>query len=129
MKKNLLPQLSKMKSQDKDALIYKLWEENQKLKEELEKLKQKTTPKTSKNSSLPPSTDQKANKKNKSIKKKKKKHKLGGRKLNPNPDRVIKVYAQKCNNCGVEVEKQKQLLQSVYEKIELPPIPRHSDAN
>ena len=78
MKKELLPQLSKMKSQDKDALIYKLWEENQKLKEELEKLKQKTKNKTSKNSSLPPSTDQKANNKNKSIKKKKKKHKLEG---------------------------------------------------
>ena len=35
MKKDLLPKLSLMKSKDKDALIYSLWEENQKLKEEL----------------------------------------------------------------------------------------------
>ena len=71
MKKDLLPQLSLMKSQDKDALIYKLWDENQKLKEELKKLQKKATPKTSKNSSKSPSTDQKANNQKKSIKKKK----------------------------------------------------------
>ena len=122
MRKDLLPQLSLMKSQDKDALIYRLWEENKKLKEELKKLKEKATKKTSFNSSKPPSTDQKANNQNKSIKKKKKKHNLGGRKLNQNPDRIIKVYAKKCNHCGTQVETQKQLLQSVYEKIELPPI-------
>ena len=45
MRKDLLPQLSLMKSQDKDALIYRLWEENKKLKEELKKLKEKSNKK------------------------------------------------------------------------------------
>jgi Family of unknown function (DUF6444) len=57
MEKEKLPQLDQMRSQDKDALIYKLWEENQRLKEELEKYLEKATAKTSQNSSKPPSKE------------------------------------------------------------------------
>ena len=122
MEKEKLPQLSQMTSQDKDSLIYRLWEENQRLKEELEKYREKETAKTSKNSSKPPSTDQKGNINNKSKKKKKKAHNLGGRKITPNPDRIIKVYAERCSHCGEQVSKEKQKLQACYEKIEIPPI-------
>ncbi|MGP1388069.1 MAG: DUF6444 domain-containing protein, partial [Thainema sp.] len=49
-----LPPLDGLSHAEKDALIEELWQELQRLRAEVEQLKQKRVKKTSRNSSLPP---------------------------------------------------------------------------
>ena len=56
-----LPPLDVLSDEEKNALIKLLWEEQQRLRAEVEKLKQKRVKKTSSNSGLPPSKGFKPN--------------------------------------------------------------------
>ena len=82
------------------ALIYELAKEISELKGEIARLKQ--PPSTSQNSSQPPSRDFKSSTK-KRVRSKKKGAKPGHekqeRQLVENPNKVIEVYAEHCENC------------------------------
>jgi len=119
-----LPALRTMNSEDKDALIYDLWDRNKALEAELEKYKKRIR-KTSKNSSVPPSKDPKKNVQSQSTSSTKsshKKHHSGGRPLSPEPDQIVVAYAQECCHCHCCLNPEQQQLEAHYDKIELPPI-------
>ncbi len=118
-----LPTLSTMKSEDKDALIIELWEKVKVLEAELAKQKKKVR-KTSKNSSVPPSTDIKQNvdPHQHNQESSKSKHNFGGRQLSQAPNHIVSAYAQECCHCGHCLSPEDQKLQAHYDKIELPPI-------
>ena len=80
-------------------------------------------PKTPKNSSLPPSSGQKANAADKSgTKKKCRKGRPGvARELCPNPDFTRDIFAEHCD-CGGKVPPKGQVLAHAYDHVELPPI-------
>ena len=80
-------------------------------------------PKTPSNSSLPPSSGQKANVADKSGRKKKcRKGRPGvARELCPNPDVTRDFFAERCN-CGGKVPLKGQVLAHAYDHIEIPPI-------
>ncbi|MBX9621194.1 MAG: hypothetical protein K2X28_04060 [Alphaproteobacteria bacterium] len=87
-----------------------------------EKLSQK---KTSKNSSIPPSRDQKGNLPG--TKKKGQRHKSMGRKgyardLHPHPDEIIDSKLKKCSQCEGNLEEKDHQIHTEYDKIEIPPI-------
>ena len=79
-------------------------------------------PKTPSNSSLPPSSGQKANVADKSGKKKCRKGRPGvARQLCPNPDATRNIFAERCD-CGGKVPLKGQVLAHAYDHIEIPPI-------
>jgi len=80
-------------------------------------------PKSPTNSSLPPSSGQKANITDKSGRKKKcRKGRPGvARELCPNPDVTRDFFAERCD-CGGKVPLKGQVLAHVYDHIEIPPI-------
>ena len=79
-------------------------------------------PKTPANSSLPPSSGQKANVQDASATTKSRKGRPGmARELCPNPDVTRNVYAE-CCDCGGKVSSSGQVLAHAYDHIELPPI-------
>src|SRR5215831_16217175 len=80
-------------------------------------------PKTPSNSSLPPSSGQKANVADKSGRKKKcRKGRPGvARELCPNPDVTRDFFAERCD-CGGKVPFKGQVLAHAYDHIEIPPI-------
>ena len=81
----------------------------------------KIPPKTPDNSSLPPSTGQKANRPD--VPKPPRKGRPGvTRALNPNPDQVRDVYAKACNGCGARLSQADQPDVHAYDHIDLPPI-------
>jgi transposase len=110
-----LPDLANLSSEAKDALIVELWEKLQRLTDKPQK--------TSKNSSLPPSKGFKAQAE-KSEKKKARKlgREGGGRKLEENPDQIIKAEIKKCEECGENLTGTVQKLMERYDKIDIPPI-------
>ena len=78
-------------------------------------------PKTPDNSSLPPSSGQKANRPD--TPKPARKGRPGvTRALNPNPDHVRDVYAKACLGCGARLSKADQPDVHAYDHIDLPPI-------
>lgn len=89
------------------AMIYEMMEKNRELEAEIMRLKQGRT--TSQNSSQPPSQDFKADqavgKKRKRSKKKGAKigHEKQERQLVENPDKVIEVYVDNCENCQINL--------------------------
>ena len=103
-----------------------LEKENQKLREEIERLKRPKT--NSQNSSQPPSRDQKPNAP--SGKQKKKHgppfgHKRSVRKLVDNPDRVIRVDVNQCESCQHDLsatEPSKVVRRQITELPEVKPI-------
>jgi transposase len=117
-----LPQLEKMSNEAKDDLIRELWKEIERLRSKVKELEKKPVKKTSKNSSVPPSQGFKANQTEEKKKEKiqKKTHQEGGRELNPSPDQIVIAKAKTCPHCGTEVNKEKQKLTGIYERIELP---------
>lgn len=125
-----LPDLKQLSNEAKEALIVELWQEIQKLTAALAttgEAKPNTVPtKTSKNSSTPPSKGFKANIKPSKIEGVKRAGSVGraggGRELHPEPDQTIIAQLKNCPQCGEKVTTAAQKLQSVYEKIELPPI-------
>jgi transposase len=80
-------------------------------------------PKNPTNSSLPPSSGQKANVEDKSSRKKKcRKGRPGvARELCPNPDVTRNIFAERCD-CGGKVPPKGQVLAHPYDHVELPPI-------
>jgi transposase len=80
-------------------------------------------PKTPKNSSLPPSSGQKANTADMSgTKKKCRKGRPGvARELCPNPDVTREIFAEHCD-CGGKIPRKGQVLAHAYDHVELPPI-------
>src|ERR1700682_2188696 len=79
-------------------------------------------PKTPTNSSLPPSSGQKANAANASTTKKGRKGRPGvARELCPNPDVTRDIYAERCD-CDGKVPPTGQVLAHAYDHVELPPI-------
>ena len=102
----MIPETAKLKieEQSREELIVLMCEmakEISELKAEIARLKQPPT--TSQNSSQPPSRDFKASKEKKRKRSKKKGAKPGHekqeRQLVENPNKVIKVYAEHCENC------------------------------
>ena len=95
-----LPMYKSLSHEEKNSLIEKLWEENQRLEAENKVLKGKTSDnvkKTSKNSSIPPSQEQKANKTtSKSQTRKTRKEGNNGRNLEPNPTQTVIARAKTC---------------------------------
>jgi len=103
--KAMIPETAKLKIEEQSreqliTLIYELAKEINELKAEIVRLKQPPT--TSQNSSQPPSRDFKSStKKRKRSKKKGAKpgHQKQERQLVKNPNKVIEVYADHCENC------------------------------
>ncbi len=101
--------LNNLSHKEKDEIIISLWEEKKRLEAENEALKSKASgiavpKKTSENSSIPPSKDQKANKG--SSKRSKRKPRIEGnqdRRLDPNPTQTVVARAKTCPHCGEAV--------------------------
>jgi transposase len=113
------------------AKIDQLSDQNKKLIEQIGTLlariaelegRQAKPPKTPTNSSLPPSSGQKANIADVSGTKKSRKGRPGvARELCPNPDAMRDIYAERCA-CGARLPATGQALANAYDHIELPPI-------
>src|SRR5215471_13555867 len=115
------------------AKIDELFEQNKKLLEQNSALLERIAelegrgggkpPKNPKNSSLPPSSGQKANVADDSGRKKKcRKGRPGvARQLCPNPDATRNIFAERCD-CGGKVPLKGQVLAHAYDHIEIPPI-------
>lgn len=99
----------------------------EKLKGTVEDLQSEQTKKTSKNSSVPPSKDQKANKpaaKKDKKKKKKRKNRPGpgsARNLHPNPHEVKDIFPDPCA-CGHEFTTDESQPYHEFDHIDIPPI-------
>ena len=130
-----LPDLKQLTDAEKDALIVELWEENQSLgkqllemAERLAKIEEKLNkpPKTSKNSSVPPSQTQKRNQtkgRPKGIRRQASVGREGGgRQLHPDPDQIVTAKVKACPHCAATIAESEQKLHAVYDKIEIPPI-------
>src|SRR5579859_7075136 len=79
-------------------------------------------PKTPTNSSLPPSSGQKANVAGASTTKRSRKGRPGvARELCANPDVTRDIYAGRCG-CGAKLRAADQVLARAYDHVELPPI-------
>ncbi len=78
-------------------------------------------PKTPDNSSVPPSHGHKANKPPRHKRRKGRRPGVA-RQLHPNPDHIVEARAETCPSCATALTEGDQKLQSVYERIELPPI-------
>lgn len=133
----LPPDLSKLDSAGKDALILALIERLNKLTAQVERLeaeastlraenadlraKLKLPPKTPDNSSIPPSRGQKANEGEKR-KPKGKPHPGVARELHPNPTQVRTFPATHCEHCHTDVSNEEQKPVHTYDRIEIPEI-------
>jgi transposase len=119
-----LPPLEGLSSGEKDALIRELWQRVQALQAEAEKRQRKGVKKTPRNSSLPPAKGFKPNSEGSKPSQSQRTASVGraggGRELSPSPDQVVVARASRCPHCGSEVERARQQLKAVYERIELP---------
>ena len=79
-------------------------------------------PKTPDNSSKPPSQGQKQDRAAPADRPPRKSRPGVGRKLHPEPDRVVDAKLAACPNCRAAFPEGAQTPQQVYERIELPPI-------
>jgi len=107
-----------LKQHSKDELVDYIVALEQRLANVEAKLNQPR--KTARNSSRPPSQDEKANKRRKG------KSGKGGqgqaRTLEPNPDRTVTAPANNCPSCGGHVGPEHQTLKDRYDRIEIPPM-------
>ena len=98
----------------------------ERLEREVQELKAGKPPKkTSKNSSSPPSNDQKPNTSNEAQSEPRAKsvgRSGGGRPLEPNPDAQIILRPDTCQTCGMFLLDALERTHAVYDKIELPEI-------
>ena len=124
-----LPPLDMLSDEEKNALIKLLWEEQQRLRAEVENLKQKRVKKTSSNSGLPPSKGFKPNQLSQAQRSLGREGSIGraggGRELSAQPDQVVVAQAKQCPTCGEKVSLSSQQLRSIYERIELPLVKPH----
>jgi transposase len=98
----------------------------ERLEREVQELKAGNSPKkTSKNSSLPPSSDEKPNVNHEArsiVRQASLNRKGGGRPLHPNPDAHVTLRPDVCETCGAFLLGAIERVKAVYEKIELPEI-------
>lgn len=123
----LLPDLSALSHAEKDALIIALWEQVQALSKRVAELEARLgePPKSSSNSSQPPSHDRKANKPPRSAGTRREAsigRAGGGRSLHPDPDRIVEAWVKQCPDCASGLDAAAQRPVAVYDKIELPPV-------
>jgi transposase len=124
---SLLTKIDELFDQNKTLLarIDELHQQNKALLEHIAELEGRggKPPKTPTNSSLPPSSGQKANVAEKSNTKKKcRKGRPGvARELCPNPDVTRNIFAERCD-CGGKVPQKGQVLAHAYDHVEIPPI-------
>jgi len=122
-----LPDLSKLTSEEKDALIVALWAQVQELRKRVEELEArlKEPPKTSDNSSLPPSRDKKANapERPKGARREASVGRAGGgRPLHADPDETVEARLKACPHCRARLSAAAQRPLKLYDAIELPPV-------
>jgi len=118
-----LPDLKQLTEEAKDGLIVELWEELQKIRQQVGK----SPKKTSRNSSLPPAQGFKADIKSKEQGNNEQRvgsigREGGGRELSESPDQIIKATVKSCIGCGEEILESMQTLMERYDKIDIPPI-------
>jgi transposase len=129
----ILPQdLDSLSREDMKSLILALYEQVQVLTTRVAELEAQLggPPKNSDNSSLPPSKDFKANtpKGGKDGKKPKgpRRGSLGrkgkNRPLAANPDKIVRVMAKACGQCGSALSEADQILHHAYDKVDIPPV-------
>jgi transposase len=127
--KNMIAEKAKLKTDELSreeliALIYEMAKEISELKAEIARLKQPPT--TSKNSSQPPSRDFKASTEKKRKRSRKKGatpgHEKQERQLGDNPNKVIEVYVDNCENCHVNLLDQVPVQVTRRQITELPEI-------
>lgn len=123
-----LPDLTKLSHAEKDALIVALWEQVGALMARVAVLEAKLNepPKTSENSSIPPSKGPKANCDGQGKREGPRQGSLGrkggGRLLNPKPDQILSAKAMACQHCRAALGEDDHLLHQRYDKIDLPPV-------
>lgn len=122
-----LPDLSKLSHAEKDALILALWAQVQALTRRVEELEARLgePPKSSSNSSIPPSRDRKANRPERPTGLRREAsvgRAGGGRGLHPDPDQVIEATVRACPHCQAALGTADQRPMQVYDKIEIPPV-------
>jgi transposase len=113
------PDLSRLSSEEKDALILALLDRVAALEAKLGQ-----PPKTPDNSSLPPSRGQKASRPPRPKKPRRPRDGPGvTRALCADPERIVDCYAQACAHCGTAVTAPAgQILRHAYDHIDLPPL-------
>lgn len=123
-----LPDLSRLSSSEKDALIIALYEQVVALTARVAALeaKLKEPPKTPENSSVPPSKGQKAARPEKTKREGPRQGSLGrmggGRLLAEAPDQTVSAKAASCQHCQASLGEDTQTLHSRYDKIDLPKV-------
>jgi transposase len=137
-----MPDFASMSHPELVRLCEAFWQELQRLGKRVEKLEQDNQslkankgkiPKTSENSSLPPSKDQKANcttknglqaveNSTKAVTEKRTYHHKGGRKLHPNPNQEVVLRPDVCVHCGAYLLDGIEKVTKVYDKLEIPEI-------
>jgi transposase len=131
----LLPDLSRLSHDEKDALIRALWAQVQALTAQVQKLTARVAelegrlgvpPKTPDNSSLPPSAGQKANRSDTPKRTKPRQGSLGrkggGRALVEHPDETVIARPVCCAHCQAALDAADQRLEARYDKVDLPPV-------
>jgi len=124
---NPLPDLWRLSHAEKDALIVMLWDQVQVLSKRVSELEARLgdPPKSSSNSSTPPSRDRKANKPPRPPGARREAsvgRAGGGRALHPDPDRIVEATAKRCLRCAAGLDGAAQQPLAVYDRIELPPV-------
>src|SRR3954454_19618805 len=122
------PDLSRLTEAEKDALILALWAQVQTLTARVAELEARLNqpPKTSGNSSLPPSKGHKTNRPEKGKRTGPRQGSLGraggGRSLAEEPDQLVIAKAATCAHCRAALAAADQVPHARDDKIELPPI-------
>jgi transposase len=115
------PDLSTLTEAEKDALILALWARVAELE-----AKRQDPPKSSSNSSLPPSKGHQANRPEKVKRAGPRQGSLGrtggGRSLAEEPDQFVIAKAAACVHCQAALGDADQTLYARYDKIDLPPV-------
>jgi transposase len=130
-----LPDLSRLSHDEKDALIRALWAQVQALTAQVERLTARVAeletrlgepPKTSGNSSLPPSQGKRPNRDEKPKRSGPRKGSLGrkggGRALVENPDETVIARPTCCAHCRGALDEADQRLAARYDKFDLPKV-------
>ena len=112
------PDLSRLTSEEKDALILALLDRVAALEAKLgEPLK------TPANSSLPPSRGRKTNCPPRAKRPRRRRMGPGVTRVRAAaPDRTVACYAERCRHCGVSLDGAGQMLRQAYDHIDLPPV-------
>src|SRR6201996_1044078 len=112
------PDLSRLTSEEKDALILALLDRVAALEAKLGE-----PPKTPDNSSLPPSRGRKTNRPPRAKRPRRKRMGPGVTRVRAAaPDRTVACYAERCRHCGVSLDGAGQTLRQAYDHIDLPPV-------